>query len=147
MTVTLRDINKDNWQIAADLKVSDDQINFVRPNWFSILQVVFPEVDLFHRAIYNGDEMVGYAMMGQDPDDLSVFVGRLMIDARHQGKGYGRDAMRLILEELKARYNPSVIFIRFVPENLGAKRLYESLGFVDTGEIAHGELVYKMELK
>lgn len=144
MAINLREINKDNWDIATSLAVADDQQAFVRPNWFSILQVIYAEIDLYDRGIYNDNEMVGYAMMGQDPDDQSGFIGRLMIDQKHQGKGYGRAAMLLILDDLKARYKLSEILIRFHPENVGARKLYAGLGFVDTGDVAHGELVFRL---
>jgi diamine N-acetyltransferase len=145
LTVTLRDINLDNWEQIANLKVDDAQQQFVHPNWYSMLQTLYlPEI-LYHRAIYNDDEAVGYAAMGQDPDDQTCFISRLMIDAAHQGKGCGRAAMVAILDDLRARYGAdAVILVRVVPENIAARKLYESLGFQDTGEVQRGEIVYRL---
>lgn len=147
MAVTLRDIDKDNWEAATKLKVAESQKTFVAVNWYSMLQVLYAEaeVDLFHKGIYSDEEMVGYAMMGQNPE--KTFIARLMIDEKQQGKGYGRAAMNLIVDDLKARYKPDSIFISFEPENTAARKLYESLGFVDTGEVRHGELVFRLPLK
>jgi diamine N-acetyltransferase len=146
MTITLREINKDNWYVATGLKVSNEQKNFVAPNWYSVLEALYSEGELYSRGIYKGDEMVGYTMMGQDKDTQQCYIVRLMIDAKHQGKGYGRTAMKLMVDDLKARYNPDAIFISFEPENHAARKLYESLGFADTGKIEEGELVFRLPL-
>jgi diamine N-acetyltransferase len=147
MTITLRDIDKDNWEAATNLKLAESQKTFVAVNWYSMLQVLYAkaEVDLVHKGIYHDEEMVGYTMMGQIPG--KTFITRLMIDEKHQNKGYGRAAMNAIIADLKARYNPDSIFISFEPENTVARKLYESLGFVDTGEVKHGELVFRLPLK
>jgi diamine N-acetyltransferase len=145
LAVTLREINFDNWEAVVNLKVDDTQQKFVHPNWYSMLQTLYlPEI-LYHRAIYNDDEAVGYAAMGQDPDDQTCFISRLMIDAAQQGKGYGRAATVAILDDLRSRYGvDAVILVRVVPDNLAARKLYESLGFQDMREVHHGEMVYRL---
>jgi len=146
MTITLREITKDNWYKAAKLKVSETQQNFVAPNWYSMLEVAYNPDDMYHRAIYAAEEMVGYAMMGRDPEDGSHGIWRLMIADDHQGKGYGRAAMQAIIKDMKVRYQPEALFITFEPENIAARKLYESLGFVDTGELIEGEVLFRLPL-
>jgi diamine N-acetyltransferase len=51
-----------------------------------------------------------------------------------------------LLERLKAQPGYTAILISFVPENVAARNLYASLGFVDTGEIEEGEIVYRLPL-
>jgi diamine N-acetyltransferase len=146
MTITLRDIDIGNYEAAAELKLNDDQIRFIRPNAFSMLQAIYLGSFLYQKAIYHGDEMVGYAMMGQDPDDQTCFISRFMIAADHQGKGYGRAGMELVIEDMKARYHPDALYIRVHPDNTAARKLYESLGFEDTGDVTHGELQLILKL-
>jgi diamine N-acetyltransferase len=146
MTISLREISKDNWEMATSLKLSDDQQKFVSPNWYSILQEIFIDVDIFCRAIYLDETMIGFAMMGQDPDDKTCFISRLMIAQEHQGKGYGRAALKAIIEEMKTRYNPDALIIRVAPENKVAYTLYISMGFAETGEIHRGEAVLRLPL-
>jgi ribosomal protein S18 acetylase RimI-like enzyme len=45
--------------------------------------------------------MVGFVMYGIDADDDNYWIYRLMIDARHQRKGYGRAAMTELLRRLQ----------------------------------------------
>jgi diamine N-acetyltransferase len=146
MNVSLREINKDNWEMATSLKLSEEQQKFVSPNWYSILQEIFIDVDIYCRAIYDDETMVGFAMMGQDPDDQSCFISRLMIAEEHQGKGYGRAALKAIIEEMQARYQPDALIIRVAPANKVAYSLYSGMGFIDTGEIHRGEAVLRLPL-
>ena len=144
--ITLREINKDNWREATKLNVSDDQQNFVAPNWYSIIEALF-EPELYSYGIYAGDDMVGYVMCGLDADDTGEYwIVRLMTDKTHQNKGYGRTALHKIIDMMHEKFNCHIIFLSFEPENHIAKKFYESVGFVDTGRVEHGEIVYRLDL-
>ena len=78
--------------------------------------------------MYSGDELVGFALLfpfAGDFDDESIpepgtergmVLVRLMIDARFQGRGYGRDALEAIVENVRDRGLPT-IRLSVVPEN------------------------------
>lgn len=70
-----------------------------------------------------------------------VFLWRLMIDKAHQNKGYGKAAMELALKYVKDNCEVEVMRTSVVPGNEHALKLYKSLGFMETGEIEHGENV------
>ncbi len=70
-----------------------------------------------------------------------------MIDHRYQGKGYARDAMILLLMQLKERPNCAAIKISYEPANSVAEKLYDSLGFQKTGEMIEGEVVARLFIK
>ena len=61
-----------------------------------------------------------------------------MIESRYQNKGYGRQALELGIQFLQNRFNASEIYTGVVPGNTVAKKLYESVGFVDTGLVELG---------
>lgn len=146
MTITLHAIDEDNWYQAASLQVREDQRTFVAPNWYSLLEAVYSDGEIYSRGICDGAVMVGYAMLEHDAETQRCCIVRLMIDAQHQGKGYGRAALRLCIADLQARYHPPAIYLSFEPQNIPARTLYESVGFVDTGEIDEGELVFCLVL-
>jgi hypothetical protein len=52
-----------------------------------------------------------------------------------------------VLNIFRADQKVKNVVISYVPENLGAKKLYASLGFVETGDVFHGELVAVAKLK
>ena len=95
-------------------------------------------------AVCAGADVVGFVMWGFDPDDGHHWIGGLCIDARRQGKGFGR-ATVLELVELLRGLGATGIALSYSPENTAAARLYASLGFVEDGE-AYGETVARLAL-
>ena len=104
-------------------------------------------------AIYNEDIMVGFIMLSyneakEDCDENNYYIWRLMIGEEYQGKGYGKESMIRALELIKTfpHGKASSVFLSYEPENIVAKTLYASLGFMETGDIEAGELVAKLAL-
>jgi RimJ/RimL family protein N-acetyltransferase len=145
MPITLRKIDQNNWKECIGLEVNDAQKTFVAANVFSLAEVSFyPTYTAL--AVYNGDIMVGFLLYGKDPDDGRYWIPRLMIDKKYQGNGFGKAAMRELIEILKKKDDCSGIYISHEPENLAAKKLYSSLGFNNTGEKNNGETVKYLNL-
>ncbi|MER1990764.1 MAG: GNAT family N-acetyltransferase, partial [Solibacillus isronensis] len=101
----LKTITKDNWIKAISLKVREDQVKFVASNAVSLAQLNF--LENFHaKGIYYGEEMIGFTLYGLDEDDHEYWIYRMMIDQKHQGKGYGKEAVRLVIEDIRAMKEP-----------------------------------------
>jgi diamine N-acetyltransferase len=146
MNISLREITPENFSEVIDLNVAEDQRLFVAPNVKSIAQAkIYPTA--VPLAIYHENEPVGFAMYAFDTDDQKYYLVRLMIDEKHQGKGYGKAAALEVIERMKQIEDCRAIYLSFVPENTGAARLYSSLGFEKTGEINQGEIVMRFALK
>ncbi|MEO0967205.1 MAG: GNAT family N-acetyltransferase [Cyanobacteria bacterium J06639_18] len=145
MSVTLREIDQDNWQECIKLKPDETQVNFVASNVYSLLESKF-EKSFFPLGIYNNEAMVGFVMYGLDEDDGSWWIIRLMVDRDHQKNGYGKTAMLKAIEILKKKPGCNHIFTSYVPENLVAEKLYLNLGFEKTGKIEDGEIVVCLPL-
>lgn len=139
----LKTITKDNWVDAISLRVKEDQVNFVASNAVSLAQLNF--LDNFHaKGIYYGDEMVGFTLYGIDEDDHDFWIYRMMIDAKHQGKGYGKESVKLVIDDIKAikEERHQTITLSYEPTNVHAKRIYEKMGFKEVeGLIIGGEQV------
>jgi diamine N-acetyltransferase len=71
-----------------------------------------------------------------------------MIDKRYQGRGYGREAMKLALDFIRTWPCGKAEFcwISYEPENEIARKLYASLGFEETGEMDGDEIVAVLKL-
>lgn len=154
MSVTLQPVSAGNWRTLIDLKVREDQSHFVTPNLLSIAEAQFGFDDEGHWnshpfGIYSGDEPIGFLMYAANfaHSRIQVFIMRLMVDEKFQGKGYGRAALKLILESFRADERIRVVAISYGPENVGAKKLYASLGFVETGEMAGDENLAVLNLR
>lgn len=139
----LKTITKDNWIKAISLKVREDQVKFVASNTVSLAQLNF--LENFHaKGIYYGEEMVGFTLYGIDEDDNEYWIYRMMIDQKHQGKGYGKEAVQLVIEDIRAMKEPhnQTISLSYEPDNEHAKRIYEKMGFREIdGFVIEGEQV------
>jgi diamine N-acetyltransferase len=140
----LRKITRDNLFECIGLSTSDDQKNFVATNVVSIAQA-YVEPTWVPLAIYADDTLVGFVMYGREAETGFDWIIRLMIDARYQGRGYGRATMLELLAVLKQAPDSQGIKISYEPENRTAERLYAQLGFRPTGEIEEGEVVAQLQ--
>ena len=159
--IRLEKVTADNvWELIK-LKVNEDQLSFVARNGVSIIEAyttITANGFAFPFGIYDGDEPVGFLMIGFDKDDYwknapAVATGnynlwRLMIDSRYQHKGYGKQAVKLALEFIRTYPcgEAEYCWLSYEPENTVAKRLYESYGFKETGEMDEEEVIAVLKL-
>jgi histidinol dehydrogenase len=138
----LRAVTETNVDQLIDLAVSPEQQGLVAPVAKSLAQasVLTPGQPL---GIYDGDEPVGLLLLWdgrRDPDEPTdrLYVWRLMIDAKHQMKGYGARTMRWVIDEARRLGVASVgLSHQMLPGNAGP--FYEKLGFRYTGRVEHDE--------
>ena len=141
--LTLAPVTADNWRDVADLAPRDDQRRFV-PALAARYLLLGLHGDTWHNlAVLEGDAAVAHVMWGVD-DDGSHWIGGLLVDAAHQGRGVGRRAVELLLE----RWMPDHLMARASchPDNAASRALFASLGFVETGEWDDDELVVERQL-
>jgi diamine N-acetyltransferase len=154
MSLEFRAVTQKNWQSLINLKVRDGQQDFVSSNVYSIAESHFGfdeegHWDLFPYGLYLNDEPVGFAMTGLNINH-SRFQGlilRLMVDERYQGRGYGREAMRVMTEMFLANEHVKAVCISYAPENDAARKLYASFGFMETGEMLESEVLAVLQLR
>ncbi|HJS19666.1 MAG TPA: GNAT family N-acetyltransferase [Anaerolineales bacterium] len=149
MTLSIQPVTKDNWRALVSLKVREDQTHFVASNVYSIAEAQFgqDEADgshwkMYPFGIYEDETPVGFLMYGQNDQyaDYQTFIIRLMVDENHQGKGYGKFGIESLLESFRRDERIQNVGISYEPENEGARRLYASLDFVETGKMLEGEI-------
>jgi diamine N-acetyltransferase len=62
------------------------------------------------------------------------WIYRIMVDRAYQGRGVGKEATRLMLEEMAKLPAADKVVVGYHPDNKGANNLYSSLGFVNHGD-------------
>jgi diamine N-acetyltransferase len=157
MTIALRPVDQGNYRACIDLAVDPRQVRFVASNVQSLADAYVWRGDAEPYAVYAYDEVVGFALLyplvdGEPvyplPADAAVrglVLVRLMVDARFQGRGYGREALEAIAEIARGR-RLGTLRLSVVPENGRALEFYRRNGFVETGEVEEGELVMERRL-
>lgn len=155
--VELRKVTFDNFDECIKLEPNEEQKNFVASNIRSLAQAYVAlandECIPMPYVIYGDDIMVGFIMLSYTEADKNdgenaYWVWRLMIDKEYQGKGYGKESMIKAIDLIRTlpHGEADAVYLSYEPENVVAKSLYASLGFMETGKIEEGELVAKMIL-
>lgn len=144
--VTLREITRENFWDCINLKVGEDQKGFVASNAVSLAQSKY-QPECIPLAIYNDDVMVGFVMYCIDADDHNYWIYRMMIDQAHQRKGYGEEAMRLVIAEISKDASRSSIYLDCKHENAAAQRLYAKVGFVKTDGMDDQEVYMRLDYR
>ncbi|EGT3617219.1 GNAT family N-acetyltransferase [Clostridium perfringens] len=146
MNFYFRDINKENWKKAVDLRVKDEQSDFIESNALSIAESKYVE-NWIVKGIYLEEELIGFTMYGYFDDDKRVWLDRFMIDYKFQGKGYGKKVLLKLIEHIANEFKVKKIYLSIFENNKGALRLYEKIGFKFTGELDYGgEKVMELNL-
>lgn len=142
MAVTLKGITEDNFIDAFNLKLKKDQEEFVSHPIRSLAQAYVYRDQCQPFGIYEDDRMVGYMMVIYDYDVPEYDIWHMMIDETQQGKGYGKSALKLILDyiEEKPFGNSDRVVLTCNKNNTYALNMYKSLGFEMTGNEDEDEL-------
>lgn len=134
--VELREITKDNYEECLNLSVAESQKNFVSSNSHSLAQAWVYYNTAFPFAIYANNIMVGFIMLGYYEAENYYTLWKFMIDTKYQNKGYGKRALKLGIDYLVNRFNVKEVYTAYEMNNSVAKKLYTSIGFRETGEVA-----------
>jgi diamine N-acetyltransferase len=150
--VELCEVTPENPRAVLALRVAQEQEAFVASNAQSIAEAHFhPEA--WFRAIYADGSPVGFLMLHDEnlrPEPRQTdfyFLWRMMIDARHQKRGYGRRAVELLIAHVRGRPNARTLLTSCHPGNGSPEAFYLRLGFQRSGRTLDGEieLAYRLD--
>jgi len=145
--INFRKIDEDNFETIVRMK-NPDAACFVADNCYSLAQAWLyrDNNDVYPFAIYNDEEPVGFMMLDEDLEERCLVIWRIMFPEEQQGKGYGTDAIKKIIELARESGKYDFLIIDYAPENKIAEHVYTKLGFKPTGEISNGEFVLRKDL-
>ncbi|WP_292856054.1 GNAT family N-acetyltransferase [Mesorhizobium sp.] len=143
--VHLAPVTRANRAKVTALRVAPEQADFVAGNADSLREARSDE-DARPRVIMAGEEVVGFLMYDAAEDDDEARIYRFMIDRARQGRGYGKAALRAVLDEIRGLGHVSHVSICYEPENEAARQLYRAAGFVEEGLDEDGEMIADLVL-
>lgn len=129
--IHLEDIDPGNWRLG--LQVAESQRKYVSSApWLLARAYGYRNYRANAFIICDDETPVGMGLYYDCPDLEAYNFSQLFIDERYQGRGYGKAAVRLVLEAMKqdGTYRKVVIF--YIEGNDAAKNLYAQFGFVET---------------
>jgi diamine N-acetyltransferase len=151
--LTLREITDDNRADVLALRVAPEQARFVGTVAGALEDAErYPEAKAWYRAIYEGEMPVGFVMLSWDVTPVPGtiigpwFLWKLLIDERHQRRGYGRGALAEVVEIVREA-GATELLTSYVTGAGEPWPFYERFGFVPTGERdAVGEIILSLDL-
>ena len=135
--IRLVDIDETNFFAARALSLREDQRRFLdSPLGIIARGFIYRKERARALAIDDEGEVVGLLLVkDMDEEPACYDLQQFLIDLPEQGKGYGTEALRLILAELGAERKYDCVEVCVKREDAPALRVYEKVGFVDTGYI------------
>ncbi len=140
--ISLRKITEENFIDAFNLKLGNGQEKFVSHPIRSLAQAYVYRAQCQPFGIYNEDQMVGYVMVIYDHDVPEYDIWHMMIDIKHQGKGFGRAALEQVIAYIRTKPfgDSDRIVLTCNLNNSHALAMYKDMGFLETGIIDDEEV-------
>lgn len=137
MNLKINKVTNNNRKEILGLRVAKEQVNFIESIEECLIEA---ETDSKWRTvgIYYEEVPVGFAMYALFLDEGRrgrVWLDRFLISQNHQGKGYGKAGIRILINKLYEEYGYDKIYLSVYDTNKAAIALYEKIGFKFNGEV------------
>lgn len=115
------------------LDVAEDQQSYV-----ACVPVILGRAYVFRSCrprmfvICSDNTAVGMALYYDCPEEQCYEFSQIFIDRRYQGRGYGREAVQLILDDMRQDGTYQKVTVCYVEGNDASRKLFEQFGFVET---------------
>lgn len=132
-----REAVKADFEAICNLIKSKEELYLVYPNGkypFTVEQVV--ELSRVRKGLtvaVEGSEIIGFANLYNYEADKSAFIGNVVVDKNHRGRGLGKEIVLYMLNIAFNKLNLPEIKISVFSENTPAILLYSNLGFQPYG--------------
>ena len=144
MMVWLAEIGPDNWRLG--LKPAEDQRRYVADSAVLLARAyAYREQRSRAFVICDGEVPVGMGLYYDLPEWECYDFSQLFIDERYQRRGYGKAAVRLVLDAMRKDGRYRKVTLCYIEGNEAAKRLYEQFGFAEVDR-DEDEIVMELSL-
>lgn len=142
--IRLIEVDEGNWRIS--LKVVPEQKEYVADMTTLLARAYAYRVSRSQAYfIFDNETPVGMVLY-HDCEELNAYdFSQLFIDEKHQGRGYGKEAVRLVLDKMKQDGKYQKVVLCYIEGNEAARKLYEGFGFTITDR-DEDEIIMEMEL-
>lgn len=153
--LSLQEVTQENWRTTLGLTVFPQQQRFIADT-VPIAAIALAKAYIRPGGLiwvpytfYAHMEMVGFAELAYQPGSLdNYWIFHFFIDCHYQGRGYGKEAIRLFLQFIRDHHPQcQALQLTVHPENELAQHLYTSAGFRPTGAVFSDEPVYRLALQ
>ena len=135
--IKLVNVTEHNWLDIFSLSVHENQKKFLAtPTGIVARGYIYRSCNARVYGISNDEHIIGVALVKDMDEEPSCYdLQQFMIDRHFQNKGYGTEALRLILSVLskEGKYGKAKVCVK--KDNAAALWMYKKAGFEDTGHV------------
>ena len=130
-------VNEDNWMDVVSLSVKEEQKEYVAPAIGILARgYVYRDCNVKIYAFETDGRIVGTALVREFTEEPPGYdLQQFMVDQKDQRKGYGTQALQLILDELRKENHYDHVELCVKKADEEAIRLYRKQGFTDSGYV------------
>ena len=144
-----KSVNAENRREVEGLTVFSEQAGFIESVSECLREA--DELELWRPVgIYDSDTLIGFAMYGYFPEPApgQLWLDRLLIDKKYQGKGFGRQTLDAAMALIRTYPfgKADKVWLSYEPENVRAREIYRKYGFVENGEMCGNEIIAVYDL-
>lgn len=141
--VYFKPLDESNEKLVREVTLKSDQRNFIET-----VDECLREAKEYKQwqpvAIYHNEDVIGFAMYGSFGSNRHTWIDRIMIDQKYQGRGLGKEAMKILIKQVSEEYKVDVLYLSIIEENKVAEHLYKQIVFKYINEKdSNGKLIFK----
>ncbi len=129
----IREVTEKYFEGICDLIDSEEELFWVYPNGeypLTVSQVIKLSKERKELTVaVDGGEVIGFANLYNYQPYKVAFIGNVVIDKRHRGKGLGKEIISYMLGKSIEKYNLPEVRISVFSDNVPALLLYSTFGF------------------
>ena len=146
--IKLKMVDEVTFDQVIDLSLAEQDKRCVASNVYSLAQawLLREKHQVFPHAIISGETVVGFLLLTKDRDKKEYYVWRLMIDKDHQSLGYGKEAIRQVIQMARADEACQSLRVAYVMGNHRMRGILDSLEFKSSGPSGN-EIVMTLDVK
>ena len=146
--IKLKLVDETTFDQVIDLSLAEQDKRCVASNVYSLAQawLLREKNQVFPHAIISRDRVVGFLLLTKDIEKKEYYVWRLMIDKDYQHRGYGKEAIRLVIQMAKADAACHSLRVAYVMGNHRMRGILDSLQFESSGPSGN-EIVMTLDVK
>jgi len=153
--VIFRGITEQDYEDICHLFKNEDELFLVYPK--GTYPLTPDQIDQLSESRYEltvavlGDSIIGFANLYDYVPRTSAFIGNVIIDQQHRGKGIGKTIITYMLNIVFYKLCLSEIRVSVFSENTPALLLYSSCGFrpygIEERKTRHGKRLALLHMK
>lgn len=133
--VKVREALPEEIPFFAEVESTEDVVEFILPYDLERHYSEFHKQNTVYLSVLDEEELIGFIILVQEPDGISVEFRRIVISAK--GRGHGQSAIAAMEDYCRKKLNRKRIWLDVFEFNKRGQHIYEKFGYTRFREGQH----------